>query len=83
MRCGREGQQDRRGPSEERRHRLREEVAHPAKIAIQSRAALELRESLRGERAAEEESEQEQRNAADLAAERGLLPIALVLARLW
>jgi hypothetical protein len=66
---GREREQNRRRPAEEGRDGLGEQRAHPAEIAVYIARAVELRESFSRECAAEEEGEQEQDNAADLAAE--------------
>lgn len=80
---GREGEQECRRPAEESRDGDGEEAANPAEAAGYVRAALKLRETFSRESAAEEYGEQQQRDAADLAAEQGLAASALCPARFW
>ena len=72
------------GPAEEHRDRVREERAHPAEVALYIPVAFESRITLSRERAGEEDREEKEDDAANLADERRLRgPIVPVPARAW
>jgi hypothetical protein len=70
------------GPAEEKRDRAGEQGSNPAEVSLYVAVAVELSVALGGECAGEEDPEQEEDDAADLARERGLgRPIVPVPAR--
>jgi hypothetical protein len=66
---GSEREQNRGRPAEKRGDRQGENAPHPAEVAIGIGASVELRETFRAQRTREENSEQQQNDAADLAAQ--------------
>jgi len=70
------------GPAEEESDRARKQGSDPAEVSLYVAVAVELCVALGGECAGEEDPEQEEDDAADLARERGLgRPIVPVPAR--
>ena len=82
MRGGREGEERGRGPAEEQRYGMREEGTGPAEVSFYVTVALKTRPPFSGERAREEEREEKEDDAANLACKRRLRrPIVPVPAR--
>ena len=83
--CGRGDWKKRGGrPAKEKSDRAREQGPDPAKVSLYVAVAVELGVALGGERAGEENPEQEEDYAANLARERGLgRPTVPVPARAW
>jgi hypothetical protein len=83
--CRCDGQQRRRGPPKKQGDRMRQERAHPAEVSSYSRASADdSRIGQRGEGTPEENREEQEDNAANLAGESragGL--IAPVPVRAW
>jgi len=72
------------GPAEEHRDRVREERSHPAEVPFYVAVAIETGIALSRERAGEEDREEKEDDAANLADERRLRgPIVPVPARAW
>jgi hypothetical protein len=72
VRSGSDGKERGRGPAKKQRDRARQQCTDPAEVSLYVAVAEELSVALGRERTGEEESEEKEDDPADLARERGL-----------